>query len=89
VGRRADVFDIGPEKILVVLLVAMVFLGPERLPGMARQIGSALRELRGVRESVENEIRGVLDQAPGPGPTAMPMAQPELPPSLPESRTFE
>ena len=74
-------FDIGPEKILVVLVIALVFLGPERLPDMARQIGSAYRQLRGVQDTIHTEIRSALDPASEPTP-------PQPSTELPEGRTF-
>jgi sec-independent protein translocase protein TatA len=55
------VFDLGPEKILVVLFVALVIFGPERLPEMARTIGNGLRTLRGVHEDVRAQIDSALN----------------------------
>ncbi len=52
---------IGPMKILVVLLVALIVLGPEKLPQMARQIGKAWGDFKRFRDTVEAEVRGVLD----------------------------
>ncbi|MGH9304621.1 MAG: twin-arginine translocase TatA/TatE family subunit [Acidimicrobiales bacterium] len=49
-----------PAKILMILLVALVVLGPERLPRAARQLGSAWRELTRLREKLETEVRGAL-----------------------------
>jgi Sec-independent protein translocase protein TatA len=39
-------FDISPEKIIVVLLVALVVLGPARLSESARALGRARASLR-------------------------------------------
>jgi sec-independent protein translocase protein TatB len=52
---------IGPAKILVVLLVALVVLGPEKLPQMARQIGRLWGDFKRFRDNLEAEVRGVLD----------------------------
>jgi sec-independent protein translocase protein TatB len=49
-----------PAKILIVLLVAVIVLGPERLPKAARQIGGLWRELTKLRERLENEVRGAI-----------------------------
>ncbi len=51
-----------PEKILVVLVIALIVLGPERLPRAAHQLGSAWRELTRVREQVTEEIRSALPE---------------------------
>lgn len=51
-----------PEKILVVLVIALIVLGPERLPRAARQLGQAWRELTRVRDQVTDEIRSALPE---------------------------
>ncbi len=49
-----------PAKILIVLLLAVIVLGPERLPKLARQMGSAWRELTKLRDRLENEVRSAM-----------------------------
>jgi Sec-independent protein translocase protein TatA len=49
-----------PAKVLMVLLVALVVLGPERLPRAARQLGAMWRELSRMRERLEDEVRSAL-----------------------------
>lgn len=45
-------FGIGMPELLVIMVVALVVLGPKRLPELARQLGKAMSEFR--RQS--NEI---------------------------------
>ncbi|HWC39244.1 MAG TPA: twin-arginine translocase TatA/TatE family subunit [Acidimicrobiales bacterium] len=52
----------GPEKILIVLAVALIVLGPEKLPQMTRQIGKAWGDFRRFREHLEGEVRGALGE---------------------------
>ena len=53
-------FDIGFWEILLILVLALVVIGPERLPGAARQaglfVGKARRYIEGVRSDVESEL---------------------------------
>jgi sec-independent protein translocase protein TatB len=53
-------FDIGFWEILLILVLALVVIGPERLPGAARQagfwVGKARRYIEGVRSEVEQEL---------------------------------
>jgi len=49
-----------PAKIFVVLIIALIVLGPERLPGAARQLGGAWRELNKLREKFEDEVRSAV-----------------------------
>jgi len=40
--------QLGPLEIAVVLLVALLVFGPNRLPELAKQVGGALRELKRI-----------------------------------------
>ena len=64
--------NLGPGEILVVLLVALIVFGPKRLPEIGRQVGSAMRELRKMQDSVKSELDQVLhpDVAPEVTPSA-------------------
>jgi len=53
-------FDIGFSELLVIALVALIVLGPERLPKAARMAGLWVRRARAqwyaVRSELENEL---------------------------------
>jgi len=40
------VFDIGAGEFIVIALVALLIIGPERLPAMAKQWTATLRAIR-------------------------------------------
>ncbi|MGO8877844.1 MAG: twin-arginine translocase TatA/TatE family subunit [Acidimicrobiales bacterium] len=61
-----------PAKILIVLLVAVIVLGPERLPKAARQLGSAWRELTKLRDRLESEVRSAMPDLDLPKLPVMP-----------------
>lgn len=50
-------FNIGGGELLLIAAVALLILGPQRLPEMARSLGRALREIRRHTDSV----RGVVE----------------------------
>jgi Tat protein translocase TatB subunit len=54
-------FDLGPEKIAVVMVIALVVFGPKRLPEVARNIGNALRTVRGAQDDIRNHITATLN----------------------------
>ncbi|MHB8329773.1 MAG: twin-arginine translocase TatA/TatE family subunit, partial [Acidimicrobiales bacterium] len=56
--------SLSPAKLLVVLVIALIVLGPEKLPGMARQVGAAWGDLRRFRSRLESEVRGVFPDLP-------------------------
>jgi len=55
------VFDVGFTEILLLSLVGLLVLGPERLPKVARTLGGMARKARGswlsLKRSIEAEIR--------------------------------
>ena len=52
--------SLGPEKIILILVVALIVFGPQRLPDIARQVGAAMRELRKMQDNVRGELEQVL-----------------------------
>jgi sec-independent protein translocase protein TatA len=38
--------SIGPMELIIVLVIALVILGPKRLPSAGRSLGQGLREFR-------------------------------------------
>jgi sec-independent protein translocase protein TatB len=54
------VFNIGPMEFLVLALVGIVILGPDRLPGFARDAARLIRQLRdmatGARQQLTDEL---------------------------------
>jgi Tat protein translocase TatB subunit len=66
-----------PLHWLIVAVVALLVLGPEQLPGLARRAGETLRDLRRVREHLRSELRDLvsefdLEQSSDAGPPALP-----------------
>lgn len=55
------VFNMGMSEIVVILVVALVFLGPKKLPELASGLGKMIRELRKATADIKNEIE--LDDA--------------------------
>jgi Tat protein translocase TatB subunit len=44
-------FQVGPLELLVVGIIALLVLGPQRLPDAARAFGKGVREFRGALDS--------------------------------------
>jgi sec-independent protein translocase protein TatA len=47
--------NVGPLEILVVAIIALVVLGPKRLPDFGRSVGRGLREFRDALSGDERE----------------------------------
>ena len=50
-------FGIGLPELMVILGVALVVLGPQRLPGVARMLGRVYGQLRRASEEFQQTIR--------------------------------
>ncbi|MGH9149264.1 MAG: Sec-independent protein translocase protein TatB, partial [Acidimicrobiales bacterium] len=72
--------NVGAPEVLVILLVALIVLGPARLPEAARQVGKVLGEVRRVASGFQNEIRDAVNQ---PAAAAAPPPAPAPPPAEP------
>ena len=80
-------FNIGAGEILLILLVALIVLGPDKLPGAARQVGRTVGELRRLSTGFQAELKDALKEpvegtpvtaasAPAPKANALPAAEP-------------
>jgi len=54
-------FNVGGGEIIVILLLALLLLGPEKLPDTARKVGKFLAEVRRVTSGFEEEVRSAMD----------------------------
>ena len=63
-------FGIGLEELVVIFLVALLVLGPERLPSLARDIGKAVRELRRASDELTDEFLRADQPRPEPPASA-------------------
>lgn len=53
-------FNIGGSELLVILFVALIFLGPERLPTAAKQVGKTIATLRGMAQGFQREFEDAI-----------------------------
>ena len=53
-------FDLSPEKIILVGMIALVVLGPNRLPQAARSMGRMMAQLRRMSSSFQAEVRDAM-----------------------------
>jgi sec-independent protein translocase protein TatB len=57
-------FLLSPAKLMVVLVVALVVLGPDKLPKVAKQLGTLWGDFRKFREKLESEVRSAIPDLP-------------------------
>lgn len=59
-------FGIGPTELIVILVIALIVVGPEKLPQLAGQVGKAIRDFRQMSGDVTGEFQRAfqLDEPP-------------------------
>jgi len=53
--------NISPQELLLILLVALLVVGPRRLPDLGRSLGKGIRELRKAQDEVRKTIQVQMD----------------------------
>ncbi len=54
-------FNVGGGEIIVILLLALLVLGPDKLPSTAKKVGKFLHEVRRMTSGFEQEVRRAMD----------------------------
>ena len=66
--KRDEMLNISAQELLIILVIALLVVGPQRLPALGRSIGKGLRELRKAQDEVKRTINVNLDdEAPNGG----------------------
>ena len=52
--------SLGPAEILVILVIALLVFGPNRLPEIGRQVGRGVREFRKFQDSIKGDLGDVF-----------------------------
>ena len=53
-------FGIGLPELAVIMVVAVIVFGPDKLPDLARQAGRMVRQLRKLADSAQDQLREEL-----------------------------
>jgi TatA/E family protein of Tat protein translocase len=64
-------FNLGPFELVAIFVVALLVFGPDKLPEIGKQVGRAVKEFRKFQESMQTNVRDVLEPISGPIQGAM------------------
>jgi TatA/E family protein of Tat protein translocase len=71
-------FGIGMPELLLILGLALIVLGPKKLPELARALGKGLAEFRRATDELKDEFRQMERDTDDTTPSATPKDEPSL-----------
>lgn len=80
-------FNIGGGEFIVIALIALIVLGPQRLPDAARQVGKAMGELRRLSNGFQSELRDAFSETESAAPPPTGPARRDVLHAAPEPAT--
>ena len=66
----------GPLELVIILVIALLILGPGRLPDVGASLGKSIREFRKASSDVQEAVNVNVDTTPIPPAAAAPAATP-------------
>jgi sec-independent protein translocase protein TatB len=55
-------FGVGAPELVLILIIAVIVVGPQRIPEVASQLAKAIRYLRGYATDATSQMRTEMDQ---------------------------
>lgn len=73
--------NIGPMELAIILVIVLIFVGPKKLPGLGKSLGTGMREFKDSIQGNDKDDDREIEQARAaavtpPAPPAQPQPQP-------------
>ena len=62
-------FNLGMTELLIIMVVALLVLGPKKLPELARSLGRGMAEFRRASSDLQHSLTAPLEEDEGATPT--------------------
>jgi sec-independent protein translocase protein TatA len=69
----------GPLELVIILVIALLILGPGKLPDVGAALGKSIREFRKASTDVQDAVKVNVDTSPLPTPVSSAPAAPNVP----------
>jgi sec-independent protein translocase protein TatA len=78
----------GPVELIIILVIALLILGPGKLPDVGSALGKSIREFRKASSDINDSVKVDTSPLPADPPASTPASGEATPaPSEPASRT--
>jgi TatA/E family protein of Tat protein translocase len=67
----------GPVELIIILVIALLILGPGKLPDVGSALGKSIREFRKASSDISDSVK--VDTSPLPANPPAPITPPEAP----------
>ena len=68
-------FTLGGQELLIIVVIALLLFGPDKIPQLARTVGRFTREFNKYKDIMESTIRMEISRAEGPTKDEMTVEQ--------------
>ncbi|TNF04253.1 MAG: twin-arginine translocase TatA/TatE family subunit [Deltaproteobacteria bacterium] len=81
-------FGLGAGEILLILLFALIFIGPKKLPELAKGLGKGIREFQKAKDDLFDDTKNLVNETKSDSlPTGVNEAQEDLTHTVSENKT--
>ena len=86
-------FGIGPEELMLIAVIALLVLGPERMPRLMRDVGKIVGELRRTSDELQKDLMNadkyIEQAATNVSSTVAAQVEESKPPADPSESAFD
>jgi len=82
-------FNIGMPELIVIVGVALLVVGPKKLPDLARSLGKGINEFRRATEGMTESLKETLKDDEPVTPPGSEVKEPPVPPTTENAATAE
>jgi TatA/E family protein of Tat protein translocase len=70
-ARESTMFGLGIQELLVILVIALIVVGPKKLPEVAKSLGRGLAEFKRTTDELQSTMLAEVSPDPRVHPTAV------------------